>query len=60
VDDPDGEELIEEDDTEELYRLGVAYDFDFGRAYALASTFAVDFVDDEEVYVYGVVLFRHF
>ena len=51
VDDPQEEELIEEDDTEDLYQLGVAYDFDFVHAYALALIVAVDFVDDEEVYV---------
>jgi hypothetical protein len=56
-----GEEKIGGDHphTEDLYRLSASYDFhvaDFG----IAPTLAVDFIDGEEAYVFGVAFIRPF
>lgn len=42
-----------------LFRLGAAYDFEVG-GFGLAPTINVDFVNDEEVIVFGVALSKHF
>lgn len=42
-----------------LYRIGAAYDFEV-RGFGLAPTLNVDFVNNEEVIVFGVALSKHF
>lgn len=45
--------------TEDLYRLSASYDFHIGD-FGLAPTLAVDFIDGEKAYVFGVALIRPF
>jgi hypothetical protein len=54
-----GFEKSNEHDAEFLVRLGAMYDFEVGR-FTIAPAFNVDFVDDEEVLVYGVNIGRGF
>lgn len=39
---------------EELLRAGVGWDFHLGESFTLTPTFAIDFVDGEEIKVYGI------
>jgi hypothetical protein len=43
-------------DDEFLFRLGVAYEFMLTDQWIVMPEIAVDFVDGEEAYVYGLVL----
>ena len=45
--------------TEDLYRLTASYDYHIGD-FGLAPTLAVDFIDGEKAYVFGVALIRPF
>jgi hypothetical protein len=56
-----GEEKIGGDHphTEDLYRLSASYDFHVGD-FGIVPTFAVDFINDEEAYVFGVAFVRPF
>ncbi len=54
-----GVEDAEGHDREFLVRAGLAYDFEFG-SLTIAPTLNVDFVDDEEIFVFGVTLGRGF
>lgn len=56
-----GEERIGGDHphTETLYRISAAYDIHFNE-FGLAPTFAVDFIDDDEAYVFGISITRPF
>ena len=45
--------------TEDLYRLTASYDYHIGH-FGLAPTLAVDFIDGEKAYVFGVALIRPF
>lgn len=54
-----GREWIDGHGSHALQRLGIAYDIELGPI-ALAPTVNVDFVDGEEVPVYGLVLLKHF
>ena len=37
-----------------LFRVGAAYEFEIGEKWAITPEFNVDFVDNSEVYVYGL------
>jgi len=54
-----GFEKNNEHDAELLVRLGAMYDFEVGR-FTIAPALNIDFVDDEEVLVYGVNIGRGF
>jgi hypothetical protein len=54
-----GVEDKEDEDGEFLVRVGVLYDFEVGR-FTIAPALQVDFVDDEEVLVYGVNIGKGF
>lgn len=54
-----GFEWKPEHDAEFLVRVGVMYDFEVGR-FTIAPAFNVDFVDDEEILVYGVNIGKGF
>ena len=56
-----GEEKIGGDHphTEDLYRLTASYEYHIGD-FGLAPTIAVDFIDGEKAYVFGVALIRPF
>lgn len=45
--------------TEDLYRLSASYEYHIGD-FGLAPTLAVDFIDGEKAYVFGVALVRPF
>jgi hypothetical protein len=45
--------------TEDLYRLTASYDYHIGD-FGLAPTIAVDFIDGEKAYVFGVAFIRPF
>lgn len=45
--------------TEDLYRLSASYEYHIGD-FGVAPTLAVDFIDGEEAYVFGVALIRPF
>ena len=45
--------------SEDLYRLSINYDLHIGD-FGIAPTLAVDFIDGEEAYVFGVALIRPF
>lgn len=45
--------------TEDLYRVSASYDFHVGD-FGIAPTVAVDFIDSEEAYVFGVAFIRPF
>lgn len=51
-----GIEFQDDDDNEFLVRLGVGWEFELSEKWTLAPVFNIDFVDSEEVYVYGVEL----
>lgn len=55
-----GSEMVEDGDNETLVRLGLGYDFKLPNGFAFAPTVNVDFVDNNEALVFGVVLSRHF
>jgi len=44
----------DEGETNFLFKIGAAYEFEFGRSFLLAPTVNVDFVDGEHTPVYGV------
>lgn len=48
-----------ESHKEDLYRISASYDFHVGD-FGIAPTIAVDFIDDEEAYVFGVAFIRPF
>jgi len=50
----DGHSETDESDNFFVFRLGVAYHFHVGSRYGILPTFKVDFVNGEEVLVYGV------
>jgi len=54
-----GFEKKSEHGAEFLIRAGVMYDFEVGR-FTIAPAFNIDFVDDEEVLVYGLNIGRGF
>jgi hypothetical protein len=54
-----GFEKNKEHDAEFLVRVGVLYDFHVGR-FTIAPAINVDFVDDEEILVYGLNIGRGF
>lgn len=56
-----GEEKIGGDHphTEDLIRLSASYEYHIGD-FGLAPTLAVDFIDGEEAYVFGVAIIRPF
>lgn len=54
-----GREKVDGHGSEDIWRIGLAYDIELGR-FAVAPSVSVDFVDDEEVTVYGVVISTHF
>jgi hypothetical protein len=43
-------------DNEFLFRIGAAYEFMLNERWMLTPEIAVDFVDGEEAFVYGLVL----
>jgi len=45
---------VDEDETNFVFKVGAAYEFELGRRFMLAPTVNVDFVDGEEVLVYGL------
>jgi hypothetical protein len=47
---------ISEDDTHFLFRLGIGYEFELDRHWALAPEFNADFVDSDIDYVFGFSL----
>ena len=49
-------EGADRDETYFLVRLGVGYDFHLGEKFGLAPQVNLDFVNNEEVWVYGVAL----
>lgn len=55
-----GSEMVDDHDSETLYRLGAAYDFELPNSFAIAPTVNVDFVDGKETLVFGATLSRHF
>ena len=49
-----GIEIEDEDgDNNFLLRVGAAYEFEFAERWSLTPEFNVDFVDGDEVFVYG-------
>jgi hypothetical protein len=46
--------------TEELVRLGAEYAFEFSDGWEIAPQINVDFVDSEDVWVFGVVFAKGF
>ena len=52
----DGHGEVDEDRTEFLLRLGIAYDFRLSEQWRLGPTVDVDFVDGHQVWVYGANL----
>ena len=44
----------DEGDNEFLFRVGAAYEFEIGEKWAITPEFNVDFVDNSEVFVYGL------
>ena len=50
----DGHSETDESDNFFVFRLGVAYNFHVGSRYGILPSFKVDFVNGEEVLVYGV------
>lgn len=45
--------------TEDLFRLSASYEYHIGD-YGIEPTFAVDFIDGDEAYVFGVAFIRPF
>ena len=45
---------VDEDATYFLFRVGVAYDIHLGESFGMAPTVNLDFVNSEEVWVYGL------
>lgn len=45
--------------TEDLYRISASYEHHVGQ-FGIAPTIAVDFIDGEEAYVFGIALIRPF
>jgi hypothetical protein len=44
----------DEDETYLLLRIGIGYDFHIGERFGVVPNVNLDFVDHEEVWVYGV------
>jgi len=56
-----GAEFVHDHGEEHLYRLlGVAYDLEITDRLALAPTFNIDFVQNREIFVFGLVMSTHF
>jgi hypothetical protein len=50
----EGGEHPDEDDTHFLFRIGMAYSFHLGESFGIEPAVNLDFVNSEEVWVYGV------
>lgn len=54
-----GKEWVDDHGSEWLQRIGLAYDIELGPV-ALAPTISLDFIDGEQVPVYGLAVLKHF
>jgi hypothetical protein len=54
-----GAEFVHDFGEEPLYRLGASYDFEITDKFAIAPTVNLDFVQNREILVFGLVLSTH-